>query len=201
MTGRGRNMGGTMSHEKTLARIAGILYLVIFVCAGFAEGYVRSSLIVPGNAAATAARITASQSLYRLGFAADLTAFMCDLAVTVLLYSLLRPAGQTLSLMAAGFRLLARPAIATINLLNHIIVLPILGGADVLSAFTQPQRDALAMIFLDAQHYGYLIAGALFGVHCLLLGVLLVRSDRFPGVLGVFMVIASTGYLIARQVS
>ncbi len=44
----------TTTSLRTCARVAGLFYLVIIVCAGFAEGYVRSGLIVPGDAAATA---------------------------------------------------------------------------------------------------------------------------------------------------
>ena len=45
---------------KTIARITGLLYLLIFVTAGFSEGFVRASLIVPGDATATAANIVAA---------------------------------------------------------------------------------------------------------------------------------------------
>ena len=38
---------------KTIARITGLFYLLIFVTAGFSEGFVRASLIVPGDATAT----------------------------------------------------------------------------------------------------------------------------------------------------
>ena len=68
-----------------MARAAGLLYLVIIVCAGFAEGAVRSSLVVPGDAAATAANIRGSEMLFRAGFVADLVAFLSDLVVSVLL--------------------------------------------------------------------------------------------------------------------
>ena len=33
-----------MSSEKRLARIAGLLYLIVAVCGGFSELYVRSSV-------------------------------------------------------------------------------------------------------------------------------------------------------------
>jgi len=36
------------------ARIAGVLYLIIIVTAGFAEGFVRDKLVVGSDAAATA---------------------------------------------------------------------------------------------------------------------------------------------------
>ena len=79
------------------ARLAGALYLLIIVLAGFAEGYVRSSLVVPGQAASTASNILASPGLFRLGVVADLTAFLADAAVAVLLYGLLRATSPTIA--------------------------------------------------------------------------------------------------------
>jgi len=180
---------------RTYARIAGLLYLVIIVCAGFSEGYVRSSLIVPGDAAATADNILAHEWLFRVGFAGDLIAFMSDLVVAVLFYVLLKPISKTLSLIAACLRLLAHPAIASVNLLNHFAALLLLSGADYLTVFKTDQLNALVLLSLETHKYGYLIGGAFFGLHCLILGYLIYRSDLFPRVLGVFLVIASAGYL------
>lgn len=182
------------SHRK-MARIAGLLYLVIFITAGFSEGYVRSGIIVPGDAAATAGNIMASQGLFRLGFVSDLIAFMSDAVVAVLLYVLLRPVSRTVSLLAAAFRLLAHPAIAAVNLLNHFAALLLVQGDSYLSVFTADQLHALALLFLNMHGYGYLLAGAFFGVHCLILGYLLFKSDYFPGILGIMMAVAAFGYV------
>lgn len=186
----------TPTPPRTLARLTGLLYLVIIVCAGFSEGVVRSGLVVPGDAAATAENILASQGLFRLGLVMDLVAFLADAAVAVLLYILLRPVSRTLSLMAAGFRLVAHPAIGGINLLNHFGALLLLSGGASLSAFDQAQREALALLAMEAHGYGYLIAGAFFGVHLALLGYLLFRSERFPRVLGLLVGAAAVGYLV-----
>lgn len=185
-----------MDHTKRIARITGLLYLVIIVCAGFAEGAVRSSLVVPGDAAATAANIRGSEMLFRAGFVADLVAFLSDLAVSVLLYVLLRPAGRVVAMLAAGFRLLAHPAIAAVNLLNHFGALVVLRGAGSPSAFEAGQLEALALLLMEMHGYGYLIGGAFFGVHLVLLGWLLVRSELFPSILGVLVAAAAVGYLV-----
>lgn len=185
----------TETPVRRYAQIAGVLYLIIFICAGFAEGYVRATLIVPGDAAATVGNIQASEGLFRLGFVADLVAFLSDAAVSILLYVLLRPVSKTLALVAASFRLLAHPALASLNLLHYFAVIPLLSGAEYLTAFEGDQLQALVLFFLDLHHYGYLLAGAFFGVHCLLLSVLLYRSELFPRLLGVLMAVAAVGYL------
>lgn len=184
-----------MQDMKRIARAAGYLYLVIIVTAGFSEGFVRSGLTVPGDAAATAENIMAAQGLFRLGLVSDLIAFISDAAVSVLLYMLLKPVSRTVSLLAASLRLLAHPAIASLNLLNHFAALFVLSDAPYLRVFEPEQLNALMMLFLGLHGYGYLIGGAFFGVHCLLLGYLLYKSALFPKVLGVMMVAASLGYV------
>lgn len=128
-------MNNTLSHKTALkyARLAGLLYLVIIVCAGFSEGYVRASLVVSDDAAATARNIMQSEGLFRLGLATDLVAFLCDAVVAILLYWLLKPVSKILSLVAASLRLIAHPAIGSLNLLNHYAALKMSGGAGSLS--------------------------------------------------------------------
>lgn len=190
-------MNEILSHKTALkyARLAGLLYLVIIVCAGFSEGYVRSGLVVSDDTAATAQNIMQSEGLFRLGLAADLVAFLCDAVVAILLYWLLKPVSNILSLAAASLRLIAHPAIGSLNLLNHYAALKLSSGTGFLSAFEPEQMETWALLFMDFHSMGYLIAGAFFGLHCLLLGYLLVKSDLFPGFLGVLLVIASVGYL------
>jgi hypothetical protein len=178
-----------------MARIAGLMYLVIIVGGLFSEAYVRSSIIVSGDATATANNIIASESLFRIGFASDLIVFLCDVVVSIILYVLLKAVNKTLALIAASFRLVMT-AISGINLLNLFAPLLLLSGADYLSVFNLDQLQALVMLFLKTHTYGYHIALTFFGLHCLILGYLLYKSNYFPRILGVLMIIASFGYLI-----
>ena len=61
-----------MTSNKKLARIAGFWYLLIAITAPFGLLYVPAQLIAPGDAAATAHNIMASESLFRLGIASYL---------------------------------------------------------------------------------------------------------------------------------
>ena len=76
---------------QVCARIAGVLYLMIIAAGLFAEAFVRSRLIVPTDAAATAANILRHETLFRVGIAADLSTFLSAIVLTVILYALLNP--------------------------------------------------------------------------------------------------------------
>src|SRR5438552_3283855 len=62
---------------KAWARIGGLLYLIVIAAGAGAELLVRDRLIVPGDATATSNNIRASESLWRLGIAANLFHLAC----------------------------------------------------------------------------------------------------------------------------
>lgn len=181
----------TINQDIRTARLAGFLYLLIFFAAGFAEGVVRTGA---REAADLVGYISMNSTLYRMGFLADSVAFLSDAMIAVILYRLLKPAGKTLALTASVLRLLAHPAIAAVNLLNHFM--PVLLAAGGTAAFGPAELESLAQDFLELHRYGYLLAGIFFGPHLILLGVLLLRSIRFPGWLGTLLVIAGIGYIV-----
>ncbi|MEP4533198.1 MAG: DUF4386 domain-containing protein [Cyclobacteriaceae bacterium] len=185
-----------MKSIKKDARITGLMYLLVIICAGFSQGYVRGTLYITGDALATAANILDNQGLFRLGLVSDLTAFILDVIISVMFYQMLKPFGKTLAMVSSALRLIAHPAIGALNLLNHFMALNVLGGAELFAGFDQAQLESLSLIFMDAHRYGYLIAGGFFGVHCALLGVQLHRSSLTPKFMGWFMVMAAVGYLM-----
>jgi hypothetical protein len=176
------------------ARIGGILYLIIVVTGIFAEIFVRSKLIVSGDATATANNIMASELRFRMGFVSALIMLVCDVVVTLILYVLLKPISKNIALLAAFFRLVSI-AVMGINLLHHLAALFPLGDKDYLKVFEPQQLHTLAYLSLKSYDYGYNISLVFFGFHCLLLGYLLFRSSYFSRTLGVLLVISGLCYL------
>lgn len=179
----------------TYARCAGVLYLIIIVLGLFSEVFVRANLIVPGDAATTAANVARAAWLFRLGFLADAIVFLSDAVLAVVLYALLKPVGATLALIAAALRLV-QTAILGMNLLNHYAALLLLNGDGSLAAFDQSQIDGLVMFVLTLHKHGYDLGLLFFAMHCLVLGFLIARSDYIPGVLGILLIAAALVYLV-----
>lgn len=182
-----------ITEKKAYMRQTGLMYLLVIVLAGFSQGYIRSSLIVPDDAVATSLNIAGKEGLFRLGLVLDLTAFLLEAIISIWLYRLFRAYGQTLALTAAVLRLLAHPAIGSLNLLNHYLALQAAVAPDFLAGFDANQLQSMSLLFMEAHRIGYLIAGVFFGLHCLLLGLLLHRSP-LPGLLGSLMILAGIGY-------
>lgn len=182
--------------KKRDYRITGLLYLLVIIFAGLSQGYVRGTLVIPGDAVATADNILQNESLFRMGITFDLMAFILDAVISVMLYQMLKPFGKTLAMVSSALRLIAHPAIGSINLLNHFMAYNVLSGADFLGAFNADQLDSLSLLFMNAHNYGYLIAGGFFGVHLLLLGIQIYRSNTIPNIFGGFLLGSAAGYLL-----
>jgi hypothetical protein len=180
---------------QRVARAAGLSYLITTITGGFAEIAVRGRLIVPGDPAATAHNIMASEGLYRLGFAADLVGGAAYVVVTLLLYELLKPINKMLSLLAAFFSLVG-VAIGGLAALAHLAPLLLLGGASYVQAFTTEQLQTLAYLAIKLHTQGYLIALVFFGLYEVLLGYLILKSSFLPRTLGVLVGIAGLAFLV-----
>jgi len=172
-----------MSPNNKLARIAGLLYLVVIGTGLFAEVFVRQALRVPGDALATLHYIQQSEMLYRAGFVADLCNFAVGLPGVLIMYVLLKPYGKYLAQLAMFF-VLVQTAVIAANLLQQLSPL-LWGDTDpYLAAFPVAQRAALALHALNMQAMGYGIGLFFFAFYCLIIGRLLYRSGLVPRVLG-----------------
>jgi hypothetical protein len=178
---------------RAYARAAGALYLLIIVCGIFSEALVRSSLIVAGDADATAAKVLASPGLFHAGFAADVVMLLSDVAIAIVFYILLKPVSGPLALTAAAFRLV-QAALVGSSLLFYYSALILLAGGYA-NAFPPSQLHALALFMLDMHSHGYDVGLLFFGVSSLILGYLVVRSAYFPSLLGYGLMAAAVVYL------
>jgi Domain of unknown function (DUF4386) len=180
---------------QTYARVGGTLYLFIIVAALFGELFVRGRLIVRSDAAATASNILGSETLFRVGLAGEMLTCLCDVALAMILYVLLKPVSRNVALLAAFHRVTFVAVYATSKLFLVAAVV-VLGGADYLKAFDPTQLQALAYLSLRLHGQGYGLSLIFFGVHCVLLGYLIYLSGYLPRIIGVLLVIGGLGYLV-----
>jgi hypothetical protein len=184
----------TKNPIKKQARISGILYLIIFVVAPFPFLVGRAGLVVPGDAITTANNILASGFLFRFGMVAETIVFLVEIVLAALLYVLLRPVNKSLSL-AAAFSRVGEAVVQAVNLLTSALVLLLIGGTGYLAVFQSEQLQALTMLFLDANAFVILVWGLFFGLHLLLLGYLVYKSEFWPRILGILLLLGGVGYL------
>jgi uncharacterized protein DUF4386 len=183
-----------MSSTRNPGRVAGLLYIAASIPGFFALVYVPGKLIVHGNAAATATNITAHETLFRLGIAADLVGQGLFVFVALALYGLLKGVNQRHALAMLVLILVAIP-IAFFNEVNSIGALVMARGADFLSVFDASQRAALARLFLVLRSSGFDVAEVFWGLWLFPLGMLVYKSRFLPRFLGVLLMIGTFSYL------
>jgi Domain of unknown function (DUF4386) len=141
-----------VTSPRLRARIAGLLYLVIFIAAP------------SGAQNATLAKMTITLA--------------CDTGVALLFYNLFKPVNRTIALLAAVFRLMF-VAVMAVNFLNFVGLLDLFKSGHSAAAFNT----------------GYGIALVPFGIHCLVTGHLIFRSNFLPRIIGLLIALAGLGYL------
>ena len=184
-----------MSFAKNPGRFVGLLYVLVSIPGAFALIYIPNKLIVPGNATATASNIAASETLFRAGIACNLISQILFMWVALALYDLFKGVNRRHASLMFGLIVVSIP-IALLNELNAIAALILVRGADFLSIFDKPQRDALAMLFLKLHGQAFLIAEIFWGLWLFPLGLLVYRSRFLPRILGVLLV-AKCFYFLA----
>lgn len=180
-----------------IARIAGFLYLLIIVFGISSEVLIRGQLIIPGDALATVGNIMASEALFKAGFVADSIMLLCDVAIAILFYVLLKPVNNTLALTAAAFRLI-QAAILAFSLLNYYAVQLLLHGNGI--SLDNNQLQSQVMLLLDMHAYGYDLGLIFFALSNFILGYLLIKSNLFPSILGVGLLMSAAVYLTGSYV-
>ena len=184
-----------MTSTSKKARVAGFLYLLLAIAAPLRLGYIPSTLFVHGNATATASNIAAHETLFRLGIVSDLFCGVILIFLALALYRLFKDVDQKQAVLMVILGGVLPAAIDFFIVLNDAAALILVRGADFLSVFAKPQRDALAMLFLRLHHQEMLGAMILWGVWLFPLGILVYRSRFLPRFLGVWLLINGCAYL------
>jgi hypothetical protein len=174
------------------ARVAGAIYLAIIGLGLFGEVFVRGSLVVSGDAAATAGNILGSATLWRTGIATDLLMHVLDVPLIVFFYLLLKPVNHPLALLATGFNIVQTCVLAA-NKLTLVAALSLLQQPASEAGHTD--SSAMAFTAVDLHGYGFGIGLIFFGMACLVRGYLMFKSGYVPRVLGVLLVVAGISYL------
>jgi hypothetical protein len=184
-----------MSSTKNPGRFAGLLYILTSIPGFFAMMYVPSKLIVNGNAAETASNISASETLFRLGIAGQLIGQAGFIFVALALYDLLKGVNRRHASLMVTLVVVQIP-IVFLNELNSIAALALVRGADFLSIFEKPQREALAMLFLNLHFHGLVVDEIFWGLWLVPLAVLVYRSRFLPRFLGVWLALGGSAWVI-----
>ena len=177
------------------ARVAGFIYLFAMALGIFSQVFVLGRILVPGDAAATANNLLASEGLFRLGIAIDVITFVSDVVIAWALYELLKSVDQALALLGAFLRI-ADGAILAVTTFNGLITLHLLSGVAYLHAFDASQLQSLARLFVSARGVGFDVGFVFLGLGSTVFAYLLYKSRYVPRALAGWGIFASLALAI-----
>jgi hypothetical protein len=183
-----------VQETKKTARIAGVLYLLLVITGMFNLMYTPGKLIVRGNAAETANKILAHQTLFRIDLVVGLCSTVIFIFLVLVLYRLFKEVNQQQAALLVILVLVQIPQ-AFVSQLLQIGAFELVRGADFLSVIDKPQRDVLAMLCIHLNDLATHIAEAFWGLWLFPLGLLVYRSGFLPRTLGVWLLINGFAYV------
>lgn len=187
------NIGSERFSPLVLARIVGVVSLIGIVTGAFDIGYVRSALIVPGDAAATVHNIATHETLFRLGFTAHIVLLLCNVPDEVISFILFRRVNGVVAAIAMGCGLIGT-AIEGLDMINAYVPLKLAAESGAMLAFNPAQLQALSYLSLQLQDTGLLISFAFYGLDEMLAGYLIFRSGFLPRIIGLLLALSGFCY-------
>ncbi|MHA2099542.1 MAG: DUF4386 domain-containing protein [Candidatus Kariarchaeaceae archaeon] len=181
--------------KQQAARIAGFGWLLIIFTGIMAEFFLRMNLIDMNDPTATVNNIMDSRNQFKLAIFLDIIMLTADIIVGLAIYVIIKPVNRSMALLATMFRF-AMAIILLLNLMNLVIVLLLLSGESYLGSFDTEEINSLVMLFLKAHGHGYDLSLIFFGLHLVLLGYVMIKSDYLPLIPGILLLFASFGYVI-----
>jgi hypothetical protein len=188
-------MNPTDSIKKT-ARRAGLLWLLTAIAGGFGFAYIRSSVIVTGDAAATAGNLLASETMFRAAVTGCVIAEVFLFFFALQLFRLFKEFDKRLATILL-LSVLMTVGIGVVNQVNNFGALYVLTQPDFLKAFSAGQIDTIAAFLLrQANNTGQGLLEIFWVPYYFSFGLLVIRSGYLPKILGILLMIMSFGFAV-----
>lgn len=185
-----------MSSTKKMARLAGLLLVLSAVTGGFGLSYIRSSVVVPGDALATVANIRADEFMYRVAIVSTLFSQVFLFFLGLTLFRVFKEVDRAWARILLA-SIMMTVGLAVVNTLNHFGALLVLSGADYLKAFTPEQINALAMTFIRlGNSSGQGLLEVFWIPYYFSFGLLMLKSRYAPKILAFLLMLMSVGFTL-----
>lgn len=179
---------------KKTAGKAGILYAIWVLTGIYTLMYVSAKTIVPGDAGATAKSMLSNEWLFRSGIIVAMISNIIWIFIAQKLYGLFYQINERRARLLVSLVLVQIPVLFISEGLNLAALKSFKG--EILQAFNTPQRQSLAMAFLQINNYGTIIQETFWGLWLFPFGQLVYKSGFIPKIWGVFLIVNGAAYVL-----
>lgn len=184
---------GTEASPIFAARVAGALWLVVIV-ASIASVIGTRPLDWRADPGALVSAAADAAFRIRLGFAVKFFGKICYLAVSIILYQLLKPVNRTIALFSAFCGLAG--LLTGITSFNDSTAVSLLEESRRVAQPLAEQLQATAKAIIATHSLEPGREDVFFGFQIAALGFLITRSRFIPRVIGVLLLLGGAGFLI-----
>ena len=191
--------------QSVYVKVAGLTYIVIILLGIFSVNIVESSLIVPGNDAATFRNIVEHKFLFRIGVTGEVLMYLLVILLSSSLFIILRTVDKNLAMLALLMRVAEAIIGAATVVLSGLVPLHLI---TIDRVFPSEQIHTLLRLFLDIRGSGLDIVLMFIGVGGSVFCYLFYKSNYVPKFLacwGIFtylsMLFLSFASLISPDIS
>lgn len=170
-------MSVTEKKLNTYARVSGLAYIIVILLGVISVNFIVSSLIVPGNNAATFDNISGNEFLFRIGVASEALMYLLVILLSLSLYVVLKTVDKNLALLALLLRIAEAILGAATILISGLIPLHLINTETVFSA---EQIQTLLTLFLSLRNSGLDIVLIFIGVGGTIFCYLFYKSNYVP---------------------
>lgn len=181
-----------MNSPKRIARIAGILYLIVAISAAFPYN-VFNGLYIAGDAAATTTNIIAKAGVVRIAVVSDFVMVTAWIFLALTLYRLLKHVHQGAASAMVVFVAIG-VGIVSLNNVFEFEGMRVATDSSYAAALGAGGANVLVLMLLDIQRYGGLVSSIFMGLWLVPLGYLAYKSGMFPKVLGMALITVCVCY-------
>jgi VanZ family protein len=173
--------------NRKLAIISGVSLILMALAAGYAYGYVQSSLVVLDDAQATAANLRNNSTLFASGVFGWLIILITDILVAWCLYKFFKSVHPKMSLITGLIR----------GIYSVVLAVAIYQLTGVCTSIKDPTVSAEnIMQFMEHFEQYWSFGLIIFGLHLVGLGYLALKSGFIPKWMGGLLYVAGISYTL-----
>jgi hypothetical protein len=189
-----KNYSDEIIANKTIARFAGLWYLILAITSGYSWMFI-TKIFVDGNPTLTANNILGSESQYLIAIVSNIIGQISFIFLGLALYNLLKQFNKTYAMLMLSLILISVP-VMFINIFLQTGSLLVLSRFDYLKVFTSDQLNSISMLLMNLNIVGVHIVEIFWGLWLFPFAYLVYKSNYFPKILAVLLVISGLGYVV-----
>ena len=186
-------MSGLIETKK-IARIAGLWYLVLAIGSGYSWMYISKTFIIE-NATLTVENILKSESQYITSIIFSIVGQIAFIVLALTLSRLFKTVNQIQARLMLTLVLIS-VSVMFVNIIFQTSSLVLVNKPNYFKGFTDTQISDLATMFLHLNIIGVYIVDIFWGLWLLPLAFLTYKSDLFPKIIAIVLVISGIAYIV-----